>query len=162
MMHGVPFSLWQHQAAIVYQMILTICLTLHRDHGRKSHVGAASEELLVAMVIRVNDGAGLPPISISAIGRQLNMSRTSVRRAVGALIRHKGVICKCRDGYMGNPKYVAVRPDADDYIPHIQNAITTAATQLATLRRAAARRGPKNGVRARSVRKAKVAKKADR
>ncbi|WP_439372894.1 helix-turn-helix domain-containing protein [Bradyrhizobium sp. DASA03120] len=136
-MHGgVPFGLWHHQAAIVYNMVLTICAVLHTEWGRGKHAAAVADIILVMMAIRVNDGAGLPPISISAIAKRLGMSRTSVRRAINEIIEHNGAICKCSDGYCGDPNYVTHRPDADDYLPEIQDAIKNAAVELAALQAA--------------------------
>ena len=139
-MHGgVEFGLWQHQAAVIYNMVLTICSALHAEWGRGKHAAAVADIILVTMAIRVNDGAGLPPISISAIAKQLGMSRTSVRRAIKEIIEHKGALRKSGDGYIGDPNYVANRPDVEDYVPEIQDAVLMAATQLAALREQATR-----------------------
>lgn len=154
---GIEFGLWHHQAAIVYNMVLTICAALHAEWGRGKHPAAVADRILVMMAIRVNDGAGLPPISISAIAKRLGMSRTSVRRAINEIIEHKSAVCKCGEGYIGDPNYVAMRPDAEDYLPEIQEAVIAAATQLTTLRERAKRGDEKR--KPKSVRKPKPPKK---
>jgi PAS domain S-box-containing protein len=122
---------WQQQAAMVYRMIIANWTAIHRDYAPKKHVCAAFQEMFVAMMIRVNEADGQKPISISALAKRLDMSRSNVRRAISALISHKGVVRKSGEGYIGDPDYVAARADADDYIPEVQQAIQTAAAQLA-------------------------------
>jgi hypothetical protein len=58
-----------------------------------------------------------------------------VSRAINDAIRQNGAICKRGSGYTGDPSYVASRPDADDYIPEIQDEIARAAELLAELRK---------------------------
>lgn len=131
----VPTKHWQRQAAIVYEMMLAICSAIHHDYRRTKHVGAMAEEMLVGMVIRLNDDAGLKPITISAIGRQLSMPLPSVRRVIARLINHRGVIRKSGDGYIGDLEFILARPDLDDYVPEIQEAIFKAAAALAKIRK---------------------------
>ncbi|MGY8661745.1 HTH domain-containing protein [Bradyrhizobium sp. UFLA05-109] len=150
----MPTKRWQSQAAIVCEMVLTIIAILHREWGRGAHAVAVADIIFVMMTVRVNDGAGLPPISISEIARRLGMSRTSVRRALVEISEHNGAVRKSGDGYIGNPDYVFVRSDTDNYIPEIQEAIFKSAAQLAAMKPGPAR--PAASGRKRPVQKPKT------
>lgn len=108
-------------------MVLTIVAAMQRVYRRK-HVGASWEELLVSMVVRRNDEAGKPPLSIADIEK---IPRSNVQRAVRALIR-EGVTSRVGRDYRANPDFFAARVDAA-YMTKVREAIITAARELETL-----------------------------
>ncbi|BAR57582.1 hypothetical protein NK6_4414 [Bradyrhizobium diazoefficiens] len=120
----------QRQQAIVADMVLTIVAAMQRVYRRK-HVGASWEELLVSMVVRRNDEAGKPPLSIADIEKILRVPRSNVQRAVRALIR-EGVTSRVGRDYRANPDFFAARVDAA-YMTKVREAIITAARELETL-----------------------------
>ncbi len=111
-------------------MVLTIVAAMQRVYRRK-HVGASWEELLVSMVVRRNDEAGKPPLSIADIEKILRVPRSNVQRAVRALIR-EGVTSRVGRDYRANPDFFAARVDAA-YMTKVREAIITAARELETL-----------------------------
>lgn len=118
----------RHRAsATVARMTLTIFNRMASDFARKNIV-ATVPELLVAMVVRLNDFDGLPPLSISEITRLTGIPRQTVRRIVERLAR-RGVVTRTDGGITGNDAYLQDRLRAD-YFMEIVAAIRTAAEEL--------------------------------
>jgi predicted transcriptional regulator len=120
----------RHRAsATVARMTLTIFKGMASDFGRKN-IASTVPELLVAMVIRLNDYDGLPPLSISELTRLTGIPRQTVRRIIERLVR-RGVVNRTRGGITGNDDYLQERLRADFFL-QIVAAIRTAADELAS------------------------------
>ena len=85
-------------------------------------------DMLIAMVIRLNDDQGKPPISISEIERMTGISRRSVRRHIEQLVE-RGVVIRSDDGVVGSDAYLLARLDAA-YFKEIVQAVRDAAKEL--------------------------------
>lgn len=118
----------RHRAsAIVARMYLRTLQAMMGDFAL-NNVSATLPELLIAMVIRLNDHQGRPPVSISEIARITGISRRTVRRHADRLLE-RGVVIRKDDGILGNDAYLEQRIDAA-YFKEIVQAIRDAAKEL--------------------------------
>jgi len=113
----------RHTAAAIFSqtMLVAILASLEglpptargRRKGRPQGI-AEVPQLFVAMVIRLNDERGLPPISQRAIARQLRTSHQNIGHWLEPLltcsmIKHSG------RGYTGNDGWMLERIDAQHF-----------------------------------------------
>lgn len=118
----------RHRAsAIVARMYLRTLTAVMTDLARDS-LAMTVPEMLIAMVVRLNDDQGKPPISISEIERMTGISRKTVRRHIKQLIE-RGVVIRRDDGVLGSDEYLLARVDAP-YFKEIVQAIRDAAKDL--------------------------------
>jgi predicted DNA-binding transcriptional regulator len=118
----------RHRAsAIVARMYLRTLTAVMNDLSRDS-LATTVPEMLIAMVVRLNDDQGKPPISISEIERMTGISRKTVRRHVNRLIG-RGVVIRRDDGVIGSDAYLLARVDAP-YFKEIVQAVRDAAKEL--------------------------------
>lgn len=114
-------------SAIIARMYLRTLTAIMSDLSRDS-LAMTVPEMLIAMVVRLNDDQGKPPISISEIERMTGISRRTVRRHVTRLVG-RGVVIRSDDGVIGSDNYLMARIDAD-YFKEIVRAIRDAAKAL--------------------------------
>src|ERR1700739_2277320 len=118
----------RHRAsAIVSRMFRTI-LRAPMGNFAASSISAVLPELLVAMAIRLNDGEGKPPTSLSEIARMTGIPRPTVQRLFQRLIE-RGVVLGTDGGIAGNDQYLLERIDAE-YFKDAVIAIREAAKEL--------------------------------
>lgn len=98
-----------------------------------NNIAATLPELLIAMVVRLNDDRGDPPVSISEINRITGISRQTVRRHIARLVA-RGVVIREDDGILGNDAYLFERIDAP-YFKEIVRAVLEAADQLRAMQK---------------------------
>lgn len=119
------------QSAIVGRLLVACFVTMRSGYPRK-HLGAVFEELLIAVMIRVNDDLGAPPRTASDISKYLGLPRSNVRRCLDVLIS-EGVVRKVNEhGHTGELDWLASRIDAE-YFVRIHDAIIAAADELKAL-----------------------------
>lgn len=114
-------------SAIVARMYLRTLTAIMGDLSRDS-LAMAVPDMLIAMVVRLNDDQGKPPISISEIERMTGISRRTVRRHVEQLVE-RGVVIRSDDGVVGSDAYLLARIDAA-YFKEVVQAVRDAAKEL--------------------------------
>jgi biotin operon repressor len=119
------------QSAIVARLTLTIFRNMTGDFGHDDLV-ACVPDLLISMVIRENDEAGNPPLSLSEISRLTGISRRTVGRRVDALVERGAFIHQVGVGVYGNDGYLEDRIEAEFFMI-ILKAIAEAADALSKL-----------------------------
>ena len=128
---NAAFAKRHKQSAIVGRLLVASFVAIRSGYARK-HPGAVFEELLVAMMIRMNDDLGAPPRTASDISKYLGLPRSNVRRCLDVLIG-EGVIRKeAERGYRGELDWLASRVDAE-YFLKIRDAVVAAADELKAL-----------------------------
>ena len=118
----------RHRAsAIVARMYLRTLTAIMGDLSR-DNLALTVPDMLIAMVVRLNDDQGKPPISISEIERMTGISRRTVRRHIEQLVE-RGVVIRSDDGVVGSDAYLLSRLDAA-YFKEIVQAVRDAAKEL--------------------------------
>jgi DNA-binding transcriptional ArsR family regulator len=111
-------------SGIVAQMFMKCLQAMMGDLAEANFLDTLPE-LLIAMVVRLNDGRDEPPISISEISRLTGISRATVRRHVERLIE-RGVVIRKDDGIVGDDAYLFDRIDAPYFKTIVATIIETA------------------------------------
>ena len=128
-MRSAELEARHNAAAVVSKLMLICCRAFPQGYNRENkNFAALMPELLVAMVIRVNDGKRGPPLSANRISKRIGMPRANVRRWLDQLVK-QGIITKSDGGYVGNDDYLRARQDAL-YFKRIVRAIRAAAKAL--------------------------------
>ena len=118
----------RHRAsAIAARMYLRTLTAIMGDLSR-DNLALTVPDMLIAMVVRLNDDQGKPPISISEIERMTGISRRTVRRHIEQLVE-RGVVIRSDDGVVGSDAYLLSRLDAA-YFKEIVQAVRDAAKEL--------------------------------